>query len=88
MCTPKIKSLATFNPLEQKETQNNMVTTGFHCTCPLKEPGCPNESLGVQKQADTQHSCDFCKQKTAEVGTAGPKRGISAAVRKPLILIG
>ena len=36
MCTPKIKSLATFNPLEQQETQNNMVTTCFHWACPLK----------------------------------------------------
>ena len=54
----------------------------------LKEPGWPSESLGVRKQADTQHACDFCKQKTAEVGTAGPMWRISAAVRKPLILIG
>ena len=37
MCTPKIKSLATFNPLEQQETQNNMVTTCFHWACPLNE---------------------------------------------------
>ena len=51
-----------------------------------KEPGWPSESLGVQKQADTQHACDFCKQKLAEVGTAGPLWRKTAAVRKPLIL--
>ena len=51
-----------------------------------KEPGWPSESLGVQKQADTQHACDFCKQKLAEVGTAGPTWRLTAAVRNPLIL--
>ena len=48
----------------------------------LKEPGWPSESVGVRKQEDTQHACNFCKQKLAKDETEGPMWRLKAAARK------